>query len=112
MTKKCSVSADEKIWKIADALAAKRGVSRSEIIQHLIIYAGIVGGEYPLTTQILKAPQKKRDALLTETLRRAEEDEPVRNQKFWQTLREHAKNTNSSTAEDVSASLLQSLIDG
>ena len=110
MTRKCSISADERIWKIADATAKRLGMSRSELVQHLVVYAGLVGGEYPLTSQILNAPQAKRDAFLDETLKRAQDNNPIKKQAFWETVRECASKADPKVCEQVSTSLLKELI--
>lgn len=110
MSRKCSISADKKIWKIADATAKRLGMSRSELVQHLIVYAGLVGGEYPLTSQILNSPQSKRDAFLKETLRRAENNDPIKKQAFWATVRECAGKADKHTCDKVSGSLLEELL--
>ena len=96
---------------MADAIADRNGFSRSELLHHLILYAALVGGTYPLTKRILEAPTEHREKLLEEAMRRAKDDDPVKKQTFWKTVARSAKYMDEDTPDKAAKSLLESLLD-
>lgn len=52
-THKTSLSLTEDEFAILDATANRLGISRNEVMRHLILFQGMSGGDLPLTTKIL-----------------------------------------------------------
>lgn len=87
-TRKTSVSVTEDVLGIWDAICARKGASRSEVLEHLLIFAGLTGGDFPLTTKILGLPELDRDRIIEEIRRKSECGEPARPQAFKQWMKE------------------------
>lgn len=110
MTRKCSISAPEEVWEIADSIATRLEMSRSEVIHHLVVYAGIVGGDFPLTREILSRPEKEKSALLAEVKRRAEDNDPAKPQSFMKAIREAAGRDDQAAQRKAVGNLIEDLL--
>ena len=108
--KRFSIYLTENEVAIADATAKRLQMSRSEVIRHLILYNGLCGGEFPLTSKILALPSAERDRIIAEIRSRAETDDPARPQKFRQWVKDTIGKSDPAAVEKGASDLLQSLL--
>ena len=92
---------------IADATASRLGLSRSEVIRHLVLYHGLCGGDFPLTAKILSLPQTDRDRVISEIRTKAESNDPPKPQSFRAWVKD-ALGRSDPKAIDVGADVLLS----
>ncbi|MCW1887675.1 hypothetical protein OKA04_23260 [Luteolibacter flavescens] len=82
LNNKTSLTLSDHEVAILDITAARNGISRNEVMRHLIIYQGLCGGDFPLTARILGLPPKDRELVVAEIRRKAEAGEFVKPQSF------------------------------
>lgn len=75
---KTSVALTEDEVGILDATANRLGMSRSEVMRHLIIFQGLAGGDFPLTRKILNQPEADRIKAVAKIRRSAEKGEFIK----------------------------------
>lgn len=96
--------------RIADAIATRQEMSRSEVIQHLVIYQGLCGGDFPLTRKILNQRPTDRDRLIREIRERNESNNPPKPQAFREWVKETLGSADKESMEKGSESLLERLL--
>lgn len=74
--------------EILKLTAERNGISENDVMRHLIIYQGLCGGSFPLTTQILALPPAKRRAVEEKIFQRLKANEELKPQSFKQWLQE------------------------
>lgn len=109
--RKTSVALCDDEVAILDATARRLGLSRSEVIRHLILYSGMVGGDFPLTSKILALPEKDRARVIGEIRDRAENDNPVKPQSFRQWVKDTIGKDDTAALEKTGETLLKELLD-
>lgn len=109
--KRFSIYLTENEIAIADATAARLGVSRSEVIRHLILYNGLCGGDFPLTSRILALPQDDRERLIAEIRARAESNDPAKPQSFRQWVKDTLGSSDPAIMDQGADALLRSLLE-
>lgn len=97
---------------IADAVANRLGISRSEVFRHLILYQGMCGGDFPLTSKIIGLPERDRDRIVAELRRNAEAGRPVKPQSFRQWVTEALGSDDPDAMERGVEVLLRKLMEG
>lgn len=110
-SQKTSLSMSEDELGILDATARRLGISRSEVLRHLILYQGLCGGDFPLTRKILELPKTSREKVVAEIRTRAETGDPAKPQSFRQWVKETLGKDDVPTLEKSSDSLLRSLLE-
>lgn len=110
-SQKTSLSMSEDELAIVDATARRLGISRSEVLRHLILYQGLCGGDFPLTRKILDLPKAKQQSVIAEIRVKAESDEPAKPQSFKQWVKETLGKDDASTLDKSTDSLLKSLLE-
>lgn len=88
LNNKTSLTLSDDELAMLDSTAARKGISRNEVMRHLILYQGLCGGEFPLTTRILALPPKDRQRVISEIRRKCEAGEFVKPQSFGIWVRE------------------------
>ena len=99
-------------WAIADAIAARQKMSRSEMIRHFVLYHGMCGGDFPLTAKILSQPQAVRETLVREIRERCESERPIRPQAFRRWVAEAIGSDDPAAIDRGADSLLARLLKG
>lgn len=102
------MSDDEKA--ILDATACRLGVSRSKVFSHLVLYHGLCGGDFPLTSKIHGLPDADRDRVTAEIRRRCESNDPAKPQEFRQWVKDTLGKDDPATLERGSSALLRNLM--
>lgn len=110
--KKPSISLSEDLLGIVDITADRMGISRSEVITHLILYHGLCGGDFPLTSKILALRPLDRDRIIQDVRARLESDNPAKPQSFRQWVKETLGQDDPATLERGADSLLRKLLEG
>jgi hypothetical protein len=95
---------------IVDATAKRMGISRSEVVRHLILYHGLCGGDFPLTRKIVDLPPVEREKVTAEIRRRAEANQPVKPQRFREWVIEALGSDDPSSMERSAEALLRNLL--
>ncbi len=88
LTDKRTIHLTEYEGKILDLVAKRKGISANTVLRHLVIYHGLVGGDFPLTDEILGLPPAKRRDAEMEILDRLARDECLKPQSFKMWIRE------------------------
>ncbi len=109
---KLSLSLSGNELGILDAIASRLEISRSEVVRHLIIYQGLCGGNFPLTTRILGLPPKDRARVVAEIRAKAESDDPSKPQSFRQWVKDTLGKDDPATLEKGADALLRKLLEG
>lgn len=104
----CYFTDEEKL--ILDSTASRLGISRSEVIRHLVIYQGLCGGEFPITKRILELPVGQRKRVMAEIAAKTAANDPVKPQAFRQWAKEVMGNDDSDTLEIGAERLIQDLL--
>lgn len=107
---KTSISLSEDELAILDATASRLKISRSEVARHLIIYQGLCGGDFPLTSQILSLPESSQETVIAEIRQRAEAGLPIKPQAFKMWIQEVLGKVDPNTIRQCAGELLQKLI--
>ncbi len=99
---------------ILDATAERLGISRSEVARHLILYHGMCGGDFPLTSRILSLPVAERDRLIAGIRRKVQSGDPSRPGDFSQWVKEALANPSAGPREEEDGldALLKRLLEG
>lgn len=108
---KTSVALCEDEVAILDATARRLSISRTEVMRHLILYSGMVGGDFPLTSRILTLPLKDRQRVIGEIRARAESDNPAKPQSFRQWVKDTLGKDDDTAREKSGETLLKELLD-
>jgi len=108
---KTSVALCEDELAILDATARRLKISRSEVMRHLILYSGMVGGDFPLTSKILALPHKDRQRVIGEIRTRAESDNPAKPQSFRQWVKEAIGKDDEAAVEKSGEVILKELLE-
>lgn len=108
--RKTSVSLCEDELAILDATASRLSISRSEVVRHLILYSGMVGGDFPLTSRILSLPPADRRRVIGEIRERAETDNPAKPQSFRQWVKDTIGRSDADAVEKSGEMLLRELL--
>ncbi|WAC18803.1 ribbon-helix-helix protein, CopG family [Luteolibacter sp. SL250] len=108
---KTSVALCEDEVAILDATARRLGISRSEVMRHLILYSGMVGGDFPLTSRILALPHKDRERVIGEIRTRAEAGNPAKPQSFRQWVKDTVGKADEAAVEKTGEALLKELLE-
>lgn len=111
-TQKLSVSLSADELGIINAIANRHNMSASEMVRHLLIYQGLVGGDMPLTTRILALPDAERARIVAEIRRRAESNNPIKPQSFRAWVKEILGRDDPATMERGADRLLGQLLNG
>lgn len=85
---KTSITLSDDEVGIVDATARRMGISRSEVMRHLILYQGLCGGDFPVTSKILGLAPKDYDRIVAEIRTRAESEDPIKPQSFREWVKE------------------------
>jgi hypothetical protein len=96
---------------ILDATASRMGVSRNEVMRHLILYQGLCGGEFPLTSRILGLPPKDRQRVVAEIRRKCEAGEFVKPQSFMIWVKETIGSDDAAAVSQGVDALLRKLLE-
>ncbi len=110
--KKPSISISDDLLGIVDATADRMGISRSEVISHLILYHGLCGGDFPLTTKILALRPVDRERIIKDARGRHESDSPPKPQAFRKWIKETVGSSDPEALENGADALVRSLLDG
>lgn len=110
--KRITLYLDEHEAAIADATAKRLGMSRSQVIRHLIVYQGLCGGSFPLTRRILDLPHDERQRVMKEIVQRTESNDPPKPQRFREWVKETLGKLESNNLSRGADALLQSLVKG
>lgn len=110
--KKPSFSLADELIAILDISAERMKISRSEVVANLILYHGLCGGDFPLTSKILALPSKDRQRLLGDVLDRMRSDDPPKPQEFRRWVKEVLGTSDPETIEKGSDALLRALLKG
>ena len=110
--KRFSIYLNDDEVAIADATADRLRMSRSQVIRHLILYNGLCGGTFPLTSKILDLAPDARDRIIAEIRKRAESDDPAKPQSFRQWVKETLGNCDPADLNRGAEQLLNALISG
>lgn len=103
-----TLSTDESA--ILNATASRLGISRNEVMRHLILYQGMCGGDFPLTTQILALPPPSRLKVIGEIRRRCERGESAKVQAFREWIKEVLGDADEATIQKGTHAILQKLL--
>jgi len=98
------------VWGLVDACAERQGMSRSEVVWHLVVYAGLCGGDFPLTKRIASLPGVDMDRVVAEVRERAEANDPPKPQGFRQWVKEAAGRIDDETMDAAAKGLLDELL--
>lgn len=110
-TRKTSISLTDDELGILDAVAKRKGVTRSEVLRHLILYQGLVGGDFPLTTKILSLRDTDRERVVSEIRAKCESDDPPKPQAFRQWVKDILGKADAAALDRSGDALLQGLLD-
>jgi len=110
--RRSSIFLSDDEWAIADATATRLNISRSEAIRHLLLYQGMCGGDFPLTSKILSQPAPDRDRLIAEIRRRCEENDPIKPQSFRRWVKDTLGADDAQTLDRGADALLRKLLEG
>ncbi len=108
--RRCSIYLTDDEWAIADSTAKRMGISRSEVIRHLLLYQGMCGGSFPLTAKIIALPPADRDRLIAEIRRRAEAGDPIKPQSFREWVKEVLGTADPETVDRGTDALIKKLL--
>ena len=109
--RKTSISLSEDELAILDATARRMELSRSEVIRHLILYSGMVGGDFPLTSKILALKPTDRERVIGEIRDRAESNNPAKPQSFRQWVKDTIGKDDEPALEKSGETLLKELLE-
>ncbi|MCW1885591.1 hypothetical protein OKA04_12705 [Luteolibacter flavescens] len=107
---KTSVTLTNDEVAILDATASRMGISRNQVVRHLIIYHGLCGGDFPLTTKILALPSQDRQRVISEIRVKAESEDPPKPQGFRQWVKEALVRDDTESIERGAEALLRDLL--
>ena len=108
--RRCSIYLTDDEWAIADATAKRMGISRSEVIRHLLLYQGMCGGSFPLTAKIIALSPADRDRLIAEIRRRSEAGDPIKPQSFREWVKEVLGTADPETVDRGADALIKKLL--
>ncbi len=109
---KKSIHLDEDVWAILDAIASRLEMSRSKVVWHLAVYAGMCGGDFPLTRRVEGLAPIDRERVVAEVRKRAEADDPPKPQGFRSWVKEVLGELDEDAMDSAAKRLVQELIDG
>lgn len=107
---KTSISLCEDELAILDAIAQRMDISRSEVVRHLVLYSGMVGGDFPLTSKILALQPRERQRVTQEIRQRAEKNNPAKPQSFRQWVMAALGKDDKPAMERTGETLLRELL--
>jgi len=102
------LSNDEK--RILDATASRLNISRSEVMRHLVLYHGLCGGDFPLTSKILALPAVDRERIIEQLRIRAESGDPIKPQQFREWVKETLGTSDDDTVAGGADALIRKLL--
>ena len=108
--KKPSFSLADDLIEILDISADRMGISRSEVVANLVLYHGLCGGDFPLTSKILALPSVDRQRLLGDVLERFKSDDPPKPQEFRKWVKEVLGKADQETIEKGADALIRALL--
>jgi len=88
LTHKTTLHTTESESEILEILAARKGISTNELMRHLILYQGLVGGDFPLTSEILSLPPPRRKVVEAKIVDRLKANEFLKPQSFMLWIKE------------------------
>lgn len=109
-SRKTSISLSDDELAIVDSTCGRLDMSRSEFFRHLLLYHGLCGGDFPLTTKILRLPEKDRSRVIEEIRKRSESHDPAKPQSFKQWVKETLGNDATTTVDKSADVLLKNLL--
>jgi hypothetical protein len=108
--KRTSISLSEDELGILDATANRLKLTRSQVVANLVLYQGMCGGDFPLTSKILNLPEVSMASIVKEIRTRAENDDPARPQSFRQWVKDVFGRADTDTLEGGTKLLLADLL--
>lgn len=108
--KRKSLYLSEDAWGIIDAIAKEKDMSRSEVVWHLVIYAGMCGGDFPLTRRVAKLPDEDRDRVVSEVRQRLESDDPPKPWSFREWVKEASGREDSKALDKAARMMVDDLL--
>lgn len=89
-TKSRSVRLTHTAWDILDRLAKQEDTNINAVVDELVTYAGMVGGDRPVTKAFKRLPGEEQEAIRCEVLERLDTNKAIRGQYFAHLLEEIA----------------------
>ncbi len=95
---------------ILDAIGAQNKLDRSEVIRHLIIQNGIIGGGFPVTAKVLALPPAERARVVKEIRAKLESSNPPTPECFKHLVKSALGKDDPATMESAADKILREIL--